>query len=167
MLALFSGAQLANAVGQINFYGIADQLIHEHKSATLWWVTYLNMVSLATYVLFSPLSIWLIEVRGIRASLLLGVLLQLVGSVLQTYVGDHFSYLVIGQTILTIGQPIIVNMSAKVSANWFPKEERVVSTMTSLIFGQIGGALSFVVQLGFVDGPQYRKHHVVPASSRK
>ena len=103
MLALFSGAQLATAVGQLNFYGISDQLIREHKSATLGWVTYLNMISLATYVLFSPLSVWLVEVRGIRESLVIGVLLQLVGTVLQMFVGENFMCLVVGQTIFTIG----------------------------------------------------------------
>jgi cyanate permease len=103
MLALFSGAQLTNAVGQINFYGISHQLIHEHKSATLWWVTYLNMVPLASYVIFSPLSVWLIEFRGTRESLAIGVLLQLAGSVLRMFINYHFMYLVIGQTIFTIG----------------------------------------------------------------
>lgn len=60
--------------------------------------------------------------------------------------------------------PIIVNMSTKVSANWFPKEERVVSTTTSMMFLQIGNGLGFLLPIMFVDGQKDRKLNVIKLS---
>ena len=44
-----------------------------------------------------------------------------------------------------------MSMVAKVSANWFPKEERVVATMTSIVFGLIGNSIAFLLPIFFVD----------------
>ena len=57
----------------------------------------------------------------------------------------------IGQTLTSIAGPLITNMSAKVSANWFPKEERVVATNVGLTFSQIGNAAGFLLPIVFVN----------------
>lgn len=48
--------------------------------------------------------------------------------------------------------PLVVNMSTKVSSNWFPKEERIVSTMVSMMFSQLGNAGGFLLPILFVNG---------------
>lgn len=42
-------------------------------------------------------------------------------------------------------------MSAKVSANWFPKEERVVATNLGVTFYSVGNAFGFVLPIIFLD----------------
>ena len=49
----------------------------------------------------------------------------------------------IGQTLLAIGQPFIYNMPAKLSAVWFPPEERLFSTMIGVNTSILGSLVGF------------------------
>jgi cyanate permease len=106
----------------------------QHHSATMWWITYLNVIGMVCFAVFCPFSVWVIEKYGIRSSLILAMLIQCIGSLIRSL--DHFNfwYLVVGQTIASIQMPIVINMITKFSANWFPKEERVVSTTICMMF---------------------------------
>jgi hypothetical protein len=46
--------------------------------------------------------------------------------------------------------PMIYINSAKVSANWFPKEERVITTMIGMQSSVLGSAISFLLPGIFV-----------------
>ena len=47
-------------------------------------------------------------------------------------------------------------MSATVSANWFPKEERVVATNVGITFSSVGSAFGFLLPIIFVDGMNFK-----------
>ena len=76
----------------------------------------------------------------------------MLGGMLRTLVGTHFIYLMIGQTVTTCVGPLITNMSTKVSANWFPKEERVVATNVGITFQSVGYGVGFLLPIMFVTG---------------
>lgn len=62
----------------------------------------------------------------------------------------------IGQTIIAIGQPFIYNLPTKVSAVWFPKEERVASTMVGVNMSIAGAVLGFYLpELVVTSQPDY------------
>ena len=76
-----------------------------------------------------PIAVWVIEKKGIRASLITGLIISTIGLWVRTQINQGFLWLMIGQFIVSISQSFIMMLSTKLSANWFPKKERVVSTM--------------------------------------
>jgi len=50
-------------------------------------------------------------------------------------------------------------MSTKVSANWFPKEERIVATNVGITFSSLGSAFGFLLPIIFVDGMNFKLKH--------
>jgi hypothetical protein len=131
MLAILSLAQVTNAAAWVNFSAVSDLLQVSYAEATFFWVTYLSMVFYVTYVFLSAVAVALIEAKGIRYALIVAVVLQALGFWLRTLLNYHFMFCVLGQTIISLGQPMIINMCSTLSANWFPQKERVVSTMAA------------------------------------
>ena len=122
------------------------------------WYSYLNVVGMLAFVVFTPFSIWIIQKYGVRTSLILALGLQVLGGAMRLFMDTNFMYCVIGQSIFSIGGPIIVNMTSKVSAMWFPKEERVAATMTSLIFGLVGWMVALFLQILLTDSVPITKY---------
>ena len=54
-----------------------------------------------------------------------------------------FIFCTIGQTLLAIGQPFMYNMPAKLSAVWFPPQERLFSTMVGVNTSILGSLVGF------------------------
>ena len=131
MLGILSLAQVTNAAAWVNFSAVSDILQVSYAGATFFWITYLGMIFYVTYLVLSLVSVALIETKGIRYALIVAVVLQTLGFWLRTLVNYHFIFCVLGQTIISLGQPMIINMCSKLSANWFPPKERVVSTMAA------------------------------------
>lgn len=156
MLGLFALAQVTNCAAWINFSAITDKLLETQPQANLFWITYLSMIFLVTYIPVNPFSMWVIENKGIRYTLILAVLIQAAGLWLRACINYHFIYCVIGQTIISLGQPLIMNMCTKLSANWFPKKERVVSTMAAQSCAIVGSSVGFLLPFMFVQPKKYR-----------
>jgi len=69
---------------------------------------------------------------------------------------------VIGQTLVAIAQPFIYNAPAKVSANWFPPEQRTAITMIGANASVFGCLLGFLIP-GFFIKPNYKpENHYSP-----
>lgn len=121
-----------------------------YPEATVFNITFLSMIYLLMYIPVNPFAIWLIEKKGIRVSFITGVVIQTLGFWLRTLINYSFSFVIVGQIMLSIGQPIIVNMCTKLSANWFPKKERVVSSSVAMNFSMFGSSLGFLIPFAFV-----------------
>ena len=156
MLGLFSLAQVTNCAAWINFAAIPDKVLETQPQANLFWLTYLSMIFLITYIPVNPFSMWVIETKGIRYTLILAVVIQATGLWLRACINYHFMYCVAGQTIISLGQPLIMNMCTKLSAQWFPKKERVVSTMTAQSCAIVGSSIGFLLPFMFVEPKKYK-----------
>ena len=61
-----------------------------------------------------------------------------------------FWFCLLGQTVIAIGQPLIYNLPAKVSAEWFPEGERLFSTMVGVNSSILGVVIGFFLPVTFV-----------------
>jgi len=71
------------------------------------------------YIFVNFPSSWIIDLRGIRQGMLLGIIATTVGAGIRTLVNIDFTYMVIGQFICSIGQPLLLNATTKVAVRWF------------------------------------------------
>lgn len=82
------------------------------------------------YILMHPLftfpAAYVIDSKGIKAGIIVGSTLGIIGISLRLFVNVWgFWAIVVGQVIAGIGRPFILNCQAKISATWFRSEDRV------------------------------------------
>lgn len=91
------------------------------------------------------LQIWIVEKMGIRFTVLLGIFIQAIAMIIRSFIQTSFWYVIIGQVMLAMAQPLLNNLPSKISAVWFPAEERMMSTMigvNAILFGVVIGFLA-------------------------
>jgi Na+/melibiose symporter-like transporter len=88
--------------------------------------------------MFIP-SVLLIERYGMKISMILSVSLSLIGSWIALKV-DNWPGKIIGQLLIDAGFPFMVGCVTKLSAAWFPSNERFYATSFSILGGLIGYA---------------------------
>jgi hypothetical protein len=105
VLFLLALGQIINCIGWIGFAAIVDKTIFAYKSENLSTaqINYMSMIFLLMFVFVNFISVWVIENKGIRASFLIGVSIQVVGFWFRQFINESFNYCLIGQTILAIG----------------------------------------------------------------
>ncbi|CAL1128392.1 unnamed protein product [Cladocopium goreaui] len=62
-----------------------------------------------------------------------------------------FVFLVFGQALCALGQPLLVNCTSEMGADWFSPTDRPAAAMISNLMNFVGGSLSFVLPPLFVD----------------
>lgn len=67
------------------------------------------------------------------------------------YNNADFMLLLAGQGLCALGQPLLVNCTSEMGADWFPPSERPAAAMISNLMNFVGGSLSFVIPPLFVD----------------
>ena len=64
---------------------------------------------------------------------------------MRCFINTDFLFVCIGQTILATAQPLIYNQPVKLSAMWFPKHERIISTMVTVNAAIVGCVVGFFI----------------------
>lgn len=97
-------------------------------------------------------SVAVLDKYGLWWGIGFGMVTTTVGLWVRCLINEGFAFAIIGQTIMAIGQPFLYNAPTKISANWFPERERIVSTSIAAyanIFGIAFGC--FVPSIFFTD----------------
>ena len=107
------------------------------------------------YIPGSILSLWLVQRHGLGKNILLGCLLCFLSSIIK-YVGvlvppPHLAYGVVlfGQVVGAFGQPMLLNVAARLSSDWFPDHERdfatTAATMSNILGQMVASFLPAVI----------------------
>lgn len=65
-------------------------------------------------------------------------------------INDSFWWVVLGQTIMAIGQPLTLVAPAKVAALWFGDNQRALATTIGSLAGPVGAVLGFLLPFIFI-----------------
>ena len=104
--------------------------------------------------LFLPVnfpSVIALDQKGLKVGVLIGISLTTVGLCLRILINNDFRWVLFGQTLMAIGQPFMYNAPAKLTTNWFPYEERAISTMIGTSANILGVTLGFLLPSLFID----------------
>ena len=55
--------------------------------------------------------------------MIIGAILTGIGSTIKIFINDWFNFALIGNIVAGIGQPFILNSTAKLAATWFKPED--------------------------------------------
>jgi len=105
----------------------------------------LSMSFMIIYIPVTFLSAWLIDKYDFKLGTSIGVLFIIIFGFLRVFTFKIYPIVLISQLGVAVGQPFLLNSVTKLSANWFPDNERTTATGISLISVFIGVALGLFV----------------------
>ena len=114
------------------YYGVSDLSIG-----------LLSMSFMIVYVVISIPASWVIDTYGIRVAVGIGVVLTGFFGLLRGILAPNYTYVLLAQIGIAIGQPFILNAVTTVAARWFPIKERA----TAVGLGSLAMYLGIVVAL--------------------
>ncbi|KAL2919313.1 hypothetical protein HK105_200956 [Polyrhizophydium stewartii] len=106
----------------------------------------LSLVFLVLYLPVSPLSSWVLDTKGLRASALIGCLLTVAGAGVRwagAYAGSpvtRYAAAMVGQALASIAQPFVLNAPSRVTADWFGERERTLANTAISLGSPVGSA---------------------------
>jgi len=113
------------------FYGVSDLSIG-----------LLSMSFMIVFIIMSIPASWAIDTYGIRLGVGIGAALTAVFGLMRGLVASSYTWVLIAQIGIAIGQPFVLNAQTKVVARWFPVSDRatiVGFTSLALFLGIIIG----------------------------
>ncbi len=134
----------ANSQQTAEYFGLASEVP----------VNWLSNAILLTYVVFAPVSAWVLKRYGVRMSLtiacialMVGVWVRVIGARAD---GGNFRTVVFGQLLIGVAQPFGLNAPAYYSDLWFTSESRVAVTAIGSLSNPLGAALGQLINPLFV-----------------
>ncbi len=116
------------------FYGVSDLSIG-----------LLSMIFMIVYVVISIPASWIIDTYGIRFAVGTGAVLTGIFGLLRGLFATDYTWVLISQIGIAIGQPFILNAITNLAARWFPIRERATASGLGTLAMYLGILLGLVV----------------------
>ena len=116
------------------YYGVSDLSIG-----------LLSMIFMIVYIVISIPASWVIDKYGIRVAVGIGALMTGIFGLLRGLMAHDYTFVLIAQIGIAIGQPFILNALTTVAARWFPIQERATATGLGSLAMYIGIAGALVL----------------------
>ena len=144
MLALFMLMVAANQVLWITFAPITVDAASFFKVSDLM-IGILSMSFMIVYIVVSIPASWVIDTYGIKIGAGIGALLTGFFGLMRGWAGADYNMVLIAQVGIAIGQPFLLNAITKLSAVWFPLEERATASGLGTLSMYVGILAGMVV----------------------
>jgi MFS family permease len=141
ILAVFMCVVVVNQLLWITFAPVTGSAAEFYKVSDLS-IGLLSMVFMLVYLFVSIPASWVIDTYGFRVAVGIGAAITGIFGLLRGLAADHFTWVLIAQIGIAIGQPFLLNAMTTVAARWFPIRERAVAS----------GLGSLAMYLGIVIG---------------
>lgn len=105
----------------------------------------LSMCFMIVYIVVSIPASWVIDKYGIKIAVGIGVTLTGVFGLLRGVFSADYTFVLIAQIGIAIGQPFILNAITTISARWFPINERATAAGLGSLAMYIGIAVGLVL----------------------
>ncbi|CAH1265192.1 DIRC2 [Branchiostoma lanceolatum] len=126
--------------------------IADSAGVVLGWtdsnIALVNNCDSFSYILLAIPFSWLLDVKGLRTSVLLAAFFMTVGTGMRCFTLEEplATWLIyLGQFLNGCGAPVLMAAPPLISATWFPPEQRTTATAIAGLLGNVGCALSYVI----------------------
>jgi len=150
ILAVFMCAVLVNQLLWITFAPVTGSAAAFYKVSDLS-IGLLSLVFMVVYIFVSIPASWVIDTFGFRIAVGIGAVLTGVFGLIRGLAADNFTWVLIAQIGIAIGQPFLLNAMTTVAARWFPIRERAIAS----------GLGSLAMYLGIVFGMALTPYMVI------
>ncbi|XP_011384380.1 major facilitator superfamily domain-containing protein 7 [Pteropus vampyrus] len=142
-LLVLSLLSCSNATLWLSFAPVADT-IAQHFLLSTEQINWLSLVYFVVSIPSGVVAIWVLDSVGLRWAIVLGAWLNFAGSVLRALpcmvvgIQDPFAFLMGGQSLCALAQPLIIFSPAKLAALWFPEHQRATANMIGTMSNPLG-----------------------------
>ena len=144
VLLTFMTVIALNQLLWITFAAITTQAMQFYNVSELS-IGLLSLSFMIVYIIISFPASWAIDTYGIRVGVGIGAALTGIFGLTRGLVASSYTWVLIAQIGIAIGQPFILNAVTTVAARWFPMEERA----TASGLGSLAIYLGILVGLAF------------------
>jgi MFS family permease len=137
MLSIYMLMVAANQLLWITFAPITGDATKYYSVSDLQ-IGILSMCFMIVYIAVSIPASWIIDKYGLRIGVGIGAVFTGVFGMLRGFAGTDYYLLLMAQIGIAIGQPFILNAITKLSARWFPMEERATAAGLGTLAMYIG-----------------------------
>lgn len=132
------------------------RVAEKYYAAQLANYSWLNIDSLAiiymfVFIIMALPASYIIDTYGIKKGVSIGAGLTIIGSLIKGFWGHDLLFVFIGQLILAIAQPFIINAVTAFSVRWFPSKERAMAAGFAALAQYVGILLVMLVTPSLVD----------------
>ena len=143
MLVVFMLTIAANQLLWISFAPITGDAAAYYGVSDLA-IGLLSLVFMVVFIVVSIPASWVIDTYGIRIGVGIGAVLTGAFGLLRGLLAADYTWVLISQIGIAVGQPFVLNAIAKIAGRWFPMNERATAVgLSSLaIYGGIFAGLA-------------------------
>ena len=141
VLLAFMAIVAVNQLLWITFAAITREATQFYNVSELA-IGLLSLSFMVVYLLASFPASWVIDTYGIRLGVGIGAVLTGVFGLLRGLVASSYTWVLVAQIAIAIGQPFLLNAITTIAARWFPMEERATAS----------GLGSLAIYLGILAG---------------
>ncbi|MHB9031774.1 MAG: MFS transporter [Anaerolineae bacterium] len=105
----------------------------------------LSMSFMIVYIVVSIPSSWAIDTWGLRKAVGLGAVLTGAFALLRGIGGTSYTWVLLAQIGIALGQPLILNANTVVAARWFPLHERATAVGLGSLAIYVGIVLGLIL----------------------
>lgn len=146
---LFTCNFLARAVACVGFSSVAKILI-EIYGVNSFHTTFLVIpFSFMVMIFLLPYN-YISNHYGLRIPTYIAVVALVVGSWLRILVNESFWWVILGQSIIAIGQPLTLVAPVKIANIWFGDNQRALATTIGSLAGPVGSVIGFLLPFMFL-----------------
>lgn len=88
----------------------------------------LSLVFMVVFIVVSIPASWVIDTYGIRVGVGIGAVLTGAFGLLRGLLATDYTWVLVSQIGIAVGQPFVLNAIAKIAGRWFPLGERATAT---------------------------------------
>ena len=144
VLAVTMAVNLTMQILWITYASITSDASSYYHVSTLA----IGLFSMTFMIAFIPLSLpaaWLIDSKGFRLAVGVGVVLMGAFSILRGLAGANYTIAILATVGIAIAQPFLLNAWTTVPAKWFPMNERATGVGLITLASLVGTALGLVL----------------------
>jgi MFS family permease len=141
VLLAFMGIIAINQLLWITFAAITSESTQFYNVSELS-IGLLSLSFMIVYIVVSFPASWVIDTYGIRLGVGIGAVLTGIFGLVRGLAASNYTWVLIAQIIIGIGQPFVLNAITTIAARWFPMEERATAS----------GLASLAIYLGILIG---------------
>jgi cyanate permease len=131
-LSWITFAPITSSAG--SYYGVSDLSIG-----------LLSMIFMIVYVVISIPASWVIDTHGVRFAVGIGAVLTGIFGMLRGLFATDYTWVLISQIGIAIGQPFILNAITNLAARWFPIQERATASGLGTLAMYLGIFLGLIL----------------------
>ncbi|XP_060610283.2 heme transporter FLVCR1 [Anolis sagrei] len=146
VLAIFSLYSLVNAFQWIQ-YSILTTIFIEYYNVSTSQIDWLSMAYMVTYIPLIFPATWLLDIRGLRLTALLGSGLNCLGAWIKCASVQRNLYPVtlLAQIVCSVAQVFILGLPSRIASVWFGPKEVSTACAVAVLGNQLGTAIGFLL----------------------